>query len=53
MAKKEPKTVRGQERKLMTGDGRKRTPVEKAMKEMNKNVEEIFFGKKKRQRKKK
>ncbi len=32
----------------MTGDGRKSTPVEKAMKEANKAVEEVVFGKKKK-----
>jgi hypothetical protein len=50
---KGPKTLRGWERKLMTGDGRKSTPVEKAIKEANKAVEEAFFGKKKRVRRKK
>lgn len=29
MAKKEPKTMRGIQRKLMTGDGRKKSSVEK------------------------
>lgn len=48
MTKKEPKTGRGWERKLMTGDGRKSTLVEKAMKETNKVVEEAVFGKKKK-----
>jgi len=50
---KGPKTLRGQERKLMTGDGRKSTPVEKAIKESNKAVEEAVLGKKKRVRRKK
>ena len=53
MAKKEPKTLKGQERKLMTGDGRKSTPVEKITKEMNKNLEELLYGKKSKRKKKK
>ena len=40
-------------RKGITGDGRKSTPMEKAVKEANKVVEEAFFGKRKKQRKKK
>lgn len=39
MTKKEPKTLGGCERKLMAEDGRKSTPVEKAIKEANKAVE--------------
>jgi len=53
MAKKEPKTLKGQERKFWTGDGRKSTPMEKVTKEMNKNVEEILYGKKSKRKKKK
>lgn len=53
MAKKGPKTQKGQERKLMTGDGRKRTPVEKAIKEADKAVKEAVSGKKKRAKRKK
>jgi hypothetical protein len=48
MAQKEPKTLRGMERKMMMGDGRKRTPMEKAMKEVDKAVEEAVFGKKRK-----
>lgn len=47
------KTLRGMMRKGITGDGRKSTPMEKAVKEANKVVEEAFFGKRKKQRKKK
>ena len=36
MATEGPKTVRGWKRKMMTGDGRKSTPDEKALKEMDK-----------------
>jgi hypothetical protein len=50
---KGPKTLRGMMRKGITGDGRKSTPMEKAVKEANKVVEETFFGKRKKQRKKK
>jgi hypothetical protein len=32
----------------MTGDGRKSTPVEKAVKEANKDMEEVIYGKKKK-----
>ena len=53
MTRKEPKTLRGMERKMMTGDGRKSTPVEKIIKETNKAMEEAVFGKKKQGRKKK
>ena len=53
MAQKEPKTLRGMERKMMTGDGRKSTPMVKAMKEVDKAVEEAVFGKKKKQGRKK
>ena len=56
MANKGPKTLRGVERKIMTGDGRKSTPTEKAMKDMNKTAkeaQEMFFGKKKKTTKKK
>ena len=52
MTQKEPKTLRGMERKMMTGDGRKSTPMEKAMKEVDKAVEEAVFGKKKKKGKK-
>lgn len=52
-SQKGPKTLRGQERKLMTGDGRKSTPIEKAIKEANKAVEEAVFGKKKQVKRKK
>jgi hypothetical protein len=47
MANKGPKTLRGIERKIATGDGRK--SFEKQMKE----AEETFFGKKKKQGRKK
>jgi hypothetical protein len=53
IAQKEPKTLRGMERKMMTGDGRKSTPMEKAMKEMDKTMEEAVFGKKKKKAKRK
>ena len=53
ISQKEPKTLRGWERKLMTGDGRKSTPIEKAIKETNKAVEEVVFGKKKKRGRKK
>ncbi len=33
MTKKEPKTIRGNERKLLTGDGRKKSPAEKLVEE--------------------
>jgi len=36
-------------RKGITGDSRKSTPMEKAVKETNKAMEEAFFGKKKKQ----
>jgi len=52
-AKKGPKTLKGMERKFWTGDGRKTAPGEKAMKEMKKQAEELLFGKKEKQRKKK
>ena len=58
MVKKGPKTSKGLERKLMTGDGRKSTPMEKvvkeankAAKEANKAMEEAIYGKKKKKRK--
>ena len=41
MAKKEPKTMRGIGRKILTGDGRKKSPAEKL-------VDEAFGIKKKR-----
>lgn len=50
---KGPKTLKGLERKLMTGDGRKSTPVEKAIKSADKAVEEAVYGKKKKQVKRK
>ena len=50
---KRPKTLKGMERKFWTGDGRKTAPGEKAMKEMKKQAEELLFGKKEKQRKKK
>ena len=53
MGNKGPKTLRGMGRKIITGDGRKSTPMEKAMKEGNKAVEEAFFGKKKKKAKRK
>ena len=40
-------------RKGITGDSRKSTPMEKAVKETNKAMEEAFFGKKKKQGRKK
>ena len=52
MAKKGPKTLKGMERKFWTGDGRKTTPMEKAMKEMKKQAEELLFGKKEKRKKK-
>ena len=48
MANKGPKTLRGWERKLMTGDGRKSTPMEKAIKETNRAMEEAIYGKRKK-----
>ena len=51
--KKRPKTLKGMERKFWAGDGRKTAPGEKAMKEMKKQAEELLFGKKEKQRKKK
>ena len=45
MATKGPKTVRGWERKMMTGDGRKSTPTEKALKEMGKATKDLLSGK--------
>jgi len=53
MTQKEPKTLRGMERKMMTGDGRKSTPMEKAMKEVDKAVEEAVLGEKKEKGEKK
>lgn len=50
---KRPKTLKGMERKFWTGDGRKTAPGERAMKEMKKQAEELLFGKKEKQRKKK
>ena len=50
---KGPKTLKGLERKLMTGDGRKSTPVEKAIKSADKAIEEVIYGKKKKQIKRK
>lgn len=40
-----PKTVRGWKRKMMTGDGRKSTPDEKALKEMDKAAKDMLSGK--------
>lgn len=62
MGYKGPKTLRGMERKLATGDGRKSTPVEKTLKKMDTAVEgylkeadkatrELISGKKKKKRK--
>jgi hypothetical protein len=62
MTNKGPKTAKGRMRKQMTGDGRKSTPTEKAMKiqkEITKNVmkgqkgiiDEVVYGKKKKKRK--
>lgn len=48
--------MRGMERKIMTGDGRKSTPTEKFIKDMNKTAkeaEEMFLGKQKKTTKKK
>jgi hypothetical protein len=45
MAKKEPKTLKGIQRKLATGDGRKKSPAEKF-------VEEAFGIKEKQVKKK-
>jgi len=56
MANRGPKTLRGMERKIMTGDGRKNTPTEKITKDMNKTAkeaQEMLFGKKKKTTKKK
>jgi len=50
---KGPKTLQGMMRKEITGDGRKSTPMDKAVKEANKAVEEAFFGKKKQVKRKK
>ncbi len=44
MVKKEPKTLRGIERKQMTGDGRKSTPIEKRSKAMRKKMEDWLSG---------
>jgi hypothetical protein len=55
MASKGPKTLRGMERKMMTGDGRKSTPTEKVMKGMDKTAkeaQEMLFGKQKKTTKK-
>ena len=46
---KGPKTLKGMMRKGITGDGRKSTPMEKAVKEANKAMAEAFFGKKKKE----
>ena len=56
MASKGPKTLRGINRKMVTGDGRKSTPMEKAMKGADKaakEVQEMLYGKKKKTTKKK
>ena len=56
MASKGPKTLRGINRKMVTGDGRKSTPMEKATKEVNKamkEAQEMVSGKKKKTTKKK
>jgi hypothetical protein len=64
MTNKGPKTAKGRMRKLMTGDGRKSTPTEKAMniqKEITKNVmngqkgiiDDVVYGKKRKQVKRK
>ena len=56
MVNKGPKTMRGMERKMMTGDGRKSTPTEKVTKDMNKTAkeaQEMLFGKNKKTTKKK
>ena len=52
-SQKGPRTISGMVRKLETGDGRKSTPMEKAIKEANKTMKEVVFGKKKQGRKKK
>ena len=43
-----PKTLKGMMRKVITGDGRKSTPIEKSVKEANKAMEEAIYGKKKK-----
>jgi len=56
MTSKGPKTLRGINRKMVTGDGRKSTPMEKATKEVNKamkEAQEMVSGKKKKTTKKK
>ena len=56
MANKGPKTLRGMERKMMTGDGRKSTPTEKFIKDMDKTAkeaQEMFLGKQNKTTKKK
>ena len=56
MASKGPKTLRGINRKMVTGDGRKNTPMEEATKEVNKAMKEareMIFGKTKKTTKKK
>ena len=45
MATEGPKTVRGWKRKMMTGAGRKSTPEEKALKEMDKATKDLLSGK--------
>ena len=51
MGNKDSKTLRGIERKIATGDGRKSTPLKKAAKEADKVVREANFSKKKKKRK--
>ncbi len=41
MAKKDPKTERGRVRKLWTGDGRRRTPMENLSKDMDGMVKDM------------
>lgn len=56
MASKGPKTLIGINRKMVTGDGRKHTPMEKAIKDVNratKEAQEMVSGKKKKTIKKK
>ena len=47
MAKKTPKTIKGKERAFMTGDGRKKTEIEKGLDGMKAEFSKLSIKKKK------
>ena len=48
MAKKEPKTLKGNINKVMTGDGRKKAAADKNIENMDKSVKAFLSPKKKK-----